>query len=244
MVPGLRRDARRQALLAARAASSALVDGRSLATSSLGRSVVALGPRRRPGGAAMTEGLYALHLMIAAAALVAVTGPLADRAASRCEDRAGDRHGCAAHAVGKMQSHAIAVVEPGVTSSRRCGWTATARDDGFRAGQGAGGRRLGLLDRGHGGRRQGHAGFAFAPHVVTVAGGVPIFSADGKTGSAPPAPRAKRRRTMPPASRRDRRRGASLQPSLSKRRAASIGARMQKIYPDAGAALEGLLSTA
>jgi uncharacterized protein GlcG (DUF336 family) len=24
-------------------------------------------------------------------------------------------------------------------------------------------------------------GFAFAPHVVTVAGGVPIFSADGRT---------------------------------------------------------------
>ena len=53
--------------------------------------------------------------------------------------------------------------------------------DGFRAGQGAGGRRLGLFDRGHGRGREGDSGFAFAPHVVTVAGGVPIFSADGKT---------------------------------------------------------------
>ena len=74
-------------------------------------------------------------------------------------------------------------------------------------------------------------GFAFAPHVVTVAGGIPIFSADGRTllGAAGASGEAPQDDAV--CGRRGSRRWAALQPSLSKGRAASIGAPCRKSIP-------------
>lgn len=90
--------------------------------------------------------------------------------------------GCARHASGRGQSHAIAVVDSGghlVAALRMDGnghgimdfALAKARAAaawGFATGQMAEAVR-------------GTPGFAQAPHVVTVAGGVPVFAADGRT---------------------------------------------------------------
>ena len=90
--------------------------------------------------------------------------------------------GCAAHVAAGMQSHAIAVVDLGghVVAALRMDGTGSGMMDfalakaeavaawGFSTAQMAEGAK-------------GTPGFASAPHVVTVAGGVPIFSADGKT---------------------------------------------------------------
>ncbi len=97
-------------------------------------------------------------------------------------------------------------------------------------------------------------GFAAAPHVVTVAGGIPVFSADGRerigavgvSGEAPAddaacaeagiaaaglqvAPRRLNRLTA--CARHDYRGRGTREPV------------MKKIYPDAAAALDGLLSS-
>jgi glc operon protein GlcG len=90
--------------------------------------------------------------------------------------------GCAAHATARKQSHAIAVVDAGghlVAALRMDGNGSGIMDFsvakakavaawGFSTAQMAASARQTL-------------GFGQAPHVVTVAGGVPIFSADGKT---------------------------------------------------------------
>jgi uncharacterized protein GlcG (DUF336 family) len=90
--------------------------------------------------------------------------------------------GCVVHAGAKRQSHAVVVVDAG---------------GGEIAGLRMDGNNRGIMDFA---RAKAEAvaawqfstsamatsardtpGFASAPHVVTVAGGVPIFSADGKT---------------------------------------------------------------
>lgn len=90
--------------------------------------------------------------------------------------------GCRAHATGKRQSHAIAVVDSGGHL------VAALRMEGNRAGMmlfsiekakavAAWGFATAQMEE----AAKGTPGFARAPGVVTVAGGVPIFSADGKT---------------------------------------------------------------
>jgi uncharacterized protein GlcG (DUF336 family) len=89
--------------------------------------------------------------------------------------------GCASHAAGRHQSHAIAVVDPGghLVALLRMdgnGWgimdfaiakaEAAAAWGGSTAQQAEGAREV--------------PGYAAAPHVVTVAGGVSIWSADGR----------------------------------------------------------------
>lgn len=90
--------------------------------------------------------------------------------------------GCARHAEAKRQSHAIVVLDPGggeIAALRMDGNNrgimdfARAKAEAVAAWQFATSR---MADS-----ARDTPGFAQAPHVVTVAGGVPIFSADGKT---------------------------------------------------------------
>ena len=91
-------------------------------------------------------------------------------------------NGCAAHAGAKMQSHAIAVVDPGghlVAALRMDGNSSGIMDFALAKAQAVAAWGFSTADMASGAKDT--PGFAFAPHVVTVAGGVPIFSADGRT---------------------------------------------------------------
>jgi len=89
--------------------------------------------------------------------------------------------GCAAHATSKMQSEAIAVVDTGghvVASLRMDGNGSGIFDFALAKAEAAaawGFSTAEMLDA-----AKGTPGFASAPHVVTVPGGVPVWSADGK----------------------------------------------------------------
>ena len=90
-------------------------------------------------------------------------------------------NGCAAQATGKMQSHAIAVVDTGghlVAALRMNGNSSGMMDFAIAKAEAVAAWGFSTADMVQGAR--GTPGFAFAPHVVTVAGGVPIYSADGK----------------------------------------------------------------
>jgi uncharacterized protein GlcG (DUF336 family) len=90
--------------------------------------------------------------------------------------------GCRKHAIAKRQSHAVAVVDGGGHL------VAALRMDGNRAGimdfaiekakaVAAWGFATAQMEE----AARGTPGFARAPGVVTVAGGVPVFSSDGRT---------------------------------------------------------------
>ena len=90
--------------------------------------------------------------------------------------------GCAAHATAKKQSHAIAVVDAGghlVAALRMDGNGSGIMD--FSIAKAKAVAAWGFSTAQMVEAAKGTPGFAQAPHVVTVAGGVPIFSADGKT---------------------------------------------------------------
>jgi glc operon protein GlcG len=102
----------------------------------------------------------------------ALTAPLAEAIVA----------GCRSHAAARGQSHAIAVVDPGGHL------VAALRMDGNRSGMmdfsiekakavAAWGFATARMEE----AAKGTPGFARAPGVVTVAGGVPVFSADGRT---------------------------------------------------------------
>jgi glc operon protein GlcG len=120
--------------------------------------------------------------MIAAAAVAAV--PAQSQIPPRLDARTAQAivNGCAAHAAGKNQSHAIAVVDTGghlVAALRMDGNGSGMMDFALVKAQAVaawGFPTADMVDA-----ATGTPGFAFAPHVVTVAGGVPIFSADGMT---------------------------------------------------------------
>lgn len=122
--------------------------------------------------------LVALGLIAGAAPLLAqpaspaLTSPLAEAIVD----------GCRAHATAKGQSHAIAVVDPGGHL------VAALRMDGNRSGMmdfavekakavAAWGFATAQMEE----AAKGTPGFARAPGVVIVAGGVPVFAADGRT---------------------------------------------------------------
>lgn len=89
--------------------------------------------------------------------------------------------GCAAHATGKQQSHAIAVVDVGgnlVAALRMDGNGSGIMDFSLAKAKAvaAWGFSTARMEE----NAKGTPGFASAPHVVTVAGGVPVWSADGK----------------------------------------------------------------
>ena len=89
--------------------------------------------------------------------------------------------GCAAQATSKMQSHAIAVVDTGghVVAALRMDGNGSGMMD-FAVAKAEAAAAWGFSTAQMVDAAKGTPGFANAPHVVTVAGGVPIFSADGK----------------------------------------------------------------
>jgi glc operon protein GlcG len=90
--------------------------------------------------------------------------------------------GCAAHAAAKGQSHAIAVVDSGgqlVAAWRMDGNGYGVMD--FAMAKARAVAAWGFPTSGMAEAIKTTPGFAAAPHVVTVAGGVPVFAADGRT---------------------------------------------------------------
>ena len=88
--------------------------------------------------------------------------------------------GCAAHSAGKKQSHAIAVVDLGghvVASFRMDGNGYGIMDFALAKAKAAAAWGFATAGMADGARET--PGFGSAPHVVTVAGGLPIFSTDG-----------------------------------------------------------------
>ena len=89
--------------------------------------------------------------------------------------------GCAAHASSKMQSEAIVVVDTGghlVAALRMDGNASGIMDFALAKAEAA--AAWGFSTAQMADAAKGTPGFAQAPHVVTVPGGVPIWSADGK----------------------------------------------------------------
>lgn len=88
--------------------------------------------------------------------------------------------GCAAHAASKMQSEAIAVVDPGghLVASLRMDKVRSGMME-FALAKAEAAAAWGFATQEMVDAAKGTPGFAKAPHVVTVAGGVPIYSAEG-----------------------------------------------------------------
>jgi uncharacterized protein GlcG (DUF336 family) len=89
--------------------------------------------------------------------------------------------GCAAHSTGRNQSHAIAVVDAGgqlVAALRMDGNGYGILDFALAKARAAAAWGFGTAQMGESARQT--PGFGEAPHVVTVGGGVPIWSADGR----------------------------------------------------------------
>lgn len=89
--------------------------------------------------------------------------------------------GCAAHATSKMQSEAIAVVDTGghlIAALRMDGNGSGIFDFALAKAQAAAAWGFSTAQMVEAAKAA--PGFAGAPHVVTVPGGVPVFSADGK----------------------------------------------------------------
>ncbi|MBW8294932.1 heme-binding protein [Sphingopyxis sp.] len=90
--------------------------------------------------------------------------------------------GCAAHASAKGQSHAIAVVDTGghlVAAWRMDGNGHGAMEFSLQKARAV--AAWGFPTSGMEEAVKGTPGFAEAAYVVTVAGGIPVFSADGRT---------------------------------------------------------------
>ena len=121
-------------------------------------------------------------LLLNAAILAAAPATAAPATAAPIDDAAAQAviAGCAAHATAKRQSHAIAIVDPG-------GHTVAAlRMDGnvydvieFARAKAGAVAAWGSPTSGLASGAERVPGFAAAPHVVTVPGGLPIWSADG-----------------------------------------------------------------
>ena len=130
-------------------------------------------------------------------ALMVMAVPAAAQPAATLDARAAQAivAGCVAHSSAKKQSHAIAVVDAGghlVAALRMDGNGSGIFDFALAKAEAAaawGFSTAQMLEN-----ARGTPGFAEAPHVVTVPGGVPVFGADGKTrlgavgvsGEAPP----------------------------------------------------------
>ncbi|HEX8572261.1 MAG TPA: heme-binding protein [Allosphingosinicella sp.] len=89
--------------------------------------------------------------------------------------------GCRAHSAAKGQSHAVAVVDPGghlVAALRMDGNRSGIMDFALEKAKAVAAWGFGTAQMEEAARAT--PGFARAPGVVTLAGGVPIFSADGR----------------------------------------------------------------
>lgn len=90
--------------------------------------------------------------------------------------------GCIAQSTHKMQSHAIVVVDTGghVVAALRMDGNGSGIFD-FALAKAEAAAAWGFSTAQMVEAAKGTPGFANAPHVVTVPGGVPVYSADGKT---------------------------------------------------------------
>lgn len=89
--------------------------------------------------------------------------------------------GCAAHSAGRGQSHAIAVVDASgqlVAALRMDGNSYGIMDFALAKARASAAWGSATAQQAEGARST--PGYGDAPHVVTVPGGVPIFSADGR----------------------------------------------------------------
>ena len=123
-----------------------------------------------------------MRLPTIAALLLASLAPAAPAAAATLDARAAQAivAGCASHASAKRQSHAIVVVDLGghvVASLRMDGNSYGIMDFAAAKARAAAAWGFGTAQMAE--SAAGTPGFGAAPHVMTVAGGVPIFSADG-----------------------------------------------------------------
>ena len=120
--------------------------------------------------------ILALAMLLSATAASAQTAILDTRAAQAIVA------GCAAHATAKQQSHSIVVVDLGghPVAAIRMDRNGSGTFD-FALQKAVAVAAWGFPTSGMEEGAKEVPGFAHAPHVVTVAGGVPIWSADGKT---------------------------------------------------------------
>jgi glc operon protein GlcG len=118
-----------------------------------------------------------------AAVLVGLANASSAQAPSSLDARAAQAivAGCVAQSVPKMQSHAIAVVDTGghVIAALRMDGDGSGIFD-FALAKAEAAAAWGFSTAQMVEAAKGTPGFASAPHVVTVAGGVPVYSADGK----------------------------------------------------------------
>jgi uncharacterized protein GlcG (DUF336 family) len=129
--------------------------------------------------------------------LAALTVPVQAQTSQMLDARAAEAiiHGCVTHASAKKQSEAIVVVDTGghvVAALRMDGNGSGIFDFALAKAEAAAAWGFSTAQMVEAAKRT--PGFAYAPHVVTVPGGVPVFSADGKvrigavgvSGEAPP----------------------------------------------------------
>ena len=129
--------------------------------------------------------------------LAALTVPVQAQTSQMLDARAAEAivHGCVTHASAKKQSEAIVVVDTGghVVAALRMDGNGSGIFD-FALAKAEAAAAWGFSTAQMVEAAKGTPGFAYAPHVVTVPGGVPVFSADGKvrigavgvSGEAPP----------------------------------------------------------
>jgi len=116
--------------------------------------------------------------------LAALTLPVQAQTSQTLDARAVEAivHGCVAHAIAKKQSEAIVVVDMGghIVAALRMDGNGSGIFD-FALAKAEAAAAWGFSTAQMAENAKGTPGFANAPHVVTVPGGVPVFSADGKT---------------------------------------------------------------
>ena len=115
--------------------------------------------------------------------LAALTVPVQAQTSQMLDARAAEAivHGCVTHASAKKQSEAIVVVDTGghvVAALRMDGNGSGIFDFALAKAEAAAAWGFSTAQMVEAAKRT--PGFAYAPHVVTVPGGVPVFSADGK----------------------------------------------------------------
>jgi glc operon protein GlcG len=116
--------------------------------------------------------------------LVLVASPVPAQPAATLDARTAQAivAGCVAQAAPKMQSHAIAVVDNGghlIAALRMDGNSSGIFDFALAKAEAAAAWGFSTAQMVESAR--GTPGFANAPHVVTVPGGVPVYSADGRS---------------------------------------------------------------
>jgi glc operon protein GlcG len=123
-----------------------------------------------------------MRLLLLSTILFASTAPAQSAPTLTAQSAQAIIAGCATHAAGKKQSHAIVVVDTGghpIAALRMDGNGSGIFDFALAKAEAAaawGFSTAQMLEN-----SRGTPGFADAPHVVIVPGGVPLFSADGKT---------------------------------------------------------------